>query len=740
MEYQAGKRKGGFSHNGTRKSPKVDEGNAKAIGKGNAGHTGTSFAARMMAKMGYQEGQGLGRAGEGILNPIEVKVRPLGVGVGAVREKTEQAKAEAKRAAARLGDEYEDSSEEERRARRRKKEIARSGPGGTNKSLSTSSKNPKVRYRTAADIELKAAGLEVPNVLRSLIDATSKDVKTLTSTAGLMTLSGQNAIPEEGNKVIARRVRFEIEGYADAWNEVKEQLQLIDAEDWQLREQIKLQREEISQLTAFTEAVESIQSSDYKDRITKISNPRVWEESINQLKNLESRFNEVAMRDKLAQVALTILRPSLEQEMLNWNPLENPTHLVEDFLYLKKILGIDIDQIPDGETNPLSTQNKKKATSLYGSLMYTCWLPRVRDMILKDWNPKSPKSLITLISAWQGILPTFIKYHLINGLVVQKLCAAVQTWNPRRSNDKNYNVDLPHSWLFPWLPYLSDQNIDPQGAEGLMVEVKRRLRLVLGTWELSRGALPGLRNWKDLLQEEFDNILTRHLLPRLAYSLRSDFKINPRDQDLTPLEHVLVWNEFFSPQVMTQLLIAEFFPKWLNVLHLWLTSGANYSEVADWFEWWKCQIPPEINACESIADMWTKGLEMMNLALNLGERVKNELPMPRLQNDAAPPESTPVLSAPKANQSTWRPIEEEASFRDVVETWCAEENLLFIPLRSAHDLTGHPTFRITASATGKGGVIVYLKGDVVWAQNRKDRDLWEPIGLEGSLVQRAEGR
>jgi len=75
-----------------------------------------------------------------------------------------------------------------------------------------------------------------------------------------------------------------------------------------------------------------------------------------------------------------------------------------------------------------------------------------------------------------------------------------------------------------------------------------------------------------------------------------------------------------------------------------------------------------------------------------------------------------------------------------VEEWCADEGLIMIPLHEAHLQSGLPLFRITASANGKGGLLIYLKGDVVWAQNRKMREVWEPVGLDSGLIARAEGR
>jgi tuftelin-interacting protein 11 len=83
---------------------------------------------------------------------------------------------------------------------------------------------------------------------------------------------------------------------------------------------------------------------------------------------------------------------------------------------------------------------------------------------------------------------------------------------------------------------------------------------------------------------------------------------------------------------------------------------------------------------------------------------------------------------------------QEVTFKDVVEGWCTEQGLILLPLREAHPQNGHPLFRITASATGKGGVVVFIQGDVIWAQNRKAREVWEPLGLEVGLVERAEGK
>jgi hypothetical protein len=56
-----------------------------------------SLGARMLAKMGWEAGTGLGVTGEGIVTPVESKIRPqkMGIAFRGFKEKTEQSKAEA---------------------------------------------------------------------------------------------------------------------------------------------------------------------------------------------------------------------------------------------------------------------------------------------------------------------------------------------------------------------------------------------------------------------------------------------------------------------------------------------------------------------------------------------------------------------------------------------------------------------------------------------------------------------
>jgi tuftelin-interacting protein 11 len=686
-----------------KKKPKLDDGSAKLK---------AGFGAKLMAKMGYKGEGGLGREGEGIAEPIQVVMRGTKGGVGIVTEKSEQQRREERRKAEANGEEYVDTSEEERRVKKQKKAKAKG-------EARTAGPRPKKTV-----FEMEAAGMHVPLALQSIIDATTG----ASTPASGVSLRGTDVVPFESS--LQARVRRDLNSFSEAFEELQIESEAIPAQEWALQKELEALERQMDEAEDIRSRLESLRTTSFK-------------EACEGLKSMRAAYPS----KPLHRESIAVIYPHFSDMITSWSPLDNA---LEDVAGAFK----ELADVVQPRSRRITTQAythpsealvarttigeeeaiKRGTTSSYETMMLKLWLPIVSSAVTQ-WDVKEPHPMVHLLETWTPVLPPFVAKRVLEQ-VTRKLSTSVQEWNPRKFKRS------PHTWIVEWMPYLGPAELDPKGT-GLVAEVKRKLRHALQSIDLSRGPLAGMESWRKVFgKAEFDHLLTTHLVPRLAAYLRDNFEINPAEQDLAPLEAVFAWKGLISTQVIGELLRAQFFPKFLDIIHQWLSSEeVVFAEVEKWIEWWRDEIlKADINALPSVASCWDEAYTLINQALDLGAARLTDLPAPRVESTRASPE-TPQFSK-SINKEPPRPAPqlEEMSFKDVVEEFCAEENLLMIPLREAHDMTGLPLFRITASATGKGGAVAYFKGDILWVQNKKDKSVWEPNGLDEGLVAKAEGK
>ena len=706
-----------------------------------------SFAARMMAKMGYVPGRGLGSQGQGILAPIEVKLRPQGVGVGAIREKTEQARAEARRAASLRGEVLSESeSEKERKARKTKKST-----GVKTKGASVASHKAKMSFRTVDEIE--KLDLMVPSILKSVIDMTGPEVKELDPRHGLFIKAVPEAkkpsSEEEEKFKVARLARRNLEQFVTQCQRLQEEKTYLHQQEQRLTEDVYLQTAQIERLTLLLELTEKMKhvsidaGIDGEDRSLSVGEYRM-RRIVEQLETLQYQFKNEVEVYKLSELSIAAITPAFKQCMAVWVPLTDPFFLTE---LLRRLLGLlkvkSKESIEARYSKRGYLDQPSKTASPYESLIFNFWLPKVRSVINNQWDVHEPSPVLCLLEAWDSLLPSYILANILNHLVMPRLKTAIAEWNPRLESSSSRRKRLtatppPHIWVFPWLPHLNTQTHLPS----LLSDVKSKFSILLSSHPLDSGPIEGLPEWTELLGTSvIETIFIRRLLPRLASLLRSEFSVNPADQDLSALETVWRWKDGFKVSTLSQLLQAELFPKWLATLRLWLTTpGVLLGEVSEWYRFWQSIIPVDLRASPAVRSQFDRGLDMIKLATDLGpgsERARKGLPVPE-EGHQSPIKIAAEEKREVEKKKRWREAkkgrdDEQVLFKDAIEDWCTENNLLLIPLRKADEKSGQPLFRITASVSGTGGVIVYLRNDVVWAQDKNITGAFEPVGLDNVL-------
>ena len=165
-----------FVRNGTPSAPPPPKPNLSASESAHFRKIESSFGARMLAKMGWEAGTGLGAEARGIVVPIETKVRPKNMGIAfkGFVERTEQSKAEARRRGEVVSDD-EDEGRKKKATKGKDKADKRSDAWKKPKKVKT-----KIEHKTyeqiVAEVGEDTAG---PSGVGVIIDATGATVSIL---------------------------------------------------------------------------------------------------------------------------------------------------------------------------------------------------------------------------------------------------------------------------------------------------------------------------------------------------------------------------------------------------------------------------------------------------------------------------------------------------------------------------------------------------------------------------------
>ncbi|CAI9103145.1 OLC1v1001589C1 [Oldenlandia corymbosa var. corymbosa] len=328
---------------------------------------------KLLRKNGYVEG-GLGKNGQGIMAPIEVKLRPRNAGMG-----------------------FNACEETTKPALKLKEEESTVPPPPAVKPWSRKAR-VEVVYLTPEEFlqEIKARNFVLGQSFRAVWWGPRVHVRR----PALQDMNAED-VTIENDDIPTPELQHNI----------KQIVYLVEDDLMKIEWQLSNERKTIEEENYLETTLESLEKS---------------------ILDAQKRYGYDYKLRKLPFIACAYALPLLIREFEGWNPLENPEHGEEIMSRWESLLQLD-------------------STSVYTQLIMELVFPAEKISGMNTWQARDPEPMLRFLESWEKLLPSAVLERILDSIVMPKISAAVNSWDPVQET-------IPiHLWIHPWLPLLGNK-------------------------------------------------------------------------------------------------------------------------------------------------------------------------------------------------------------------------------------------------------------------------------------------
>jgi len=629
------------------------------------------IGAKLLLNMGFQPGKGLGKNLQGRSNIVEAHLRKGKGAIGAYGHEGGRPKKEK----------LLDSDEEEEKQFKEKLNQWRTGSA-----VGSKKKNVSYVYKSVDDVLAEGQFRKVDRREDSkrgegvkVIDMTGREQRVL---SGYSAIAGQQRPAEEGDSSAPlmalqekRKKNFELPELIHNLNLLvdmteqdiiaadrklvhhKDRVEVLQREGEKLNNLVEKEKQQIEAMEQIIDVLDKLEAKHNAGELDQ-------ELAVKAFTKLKEEFSSEFQEFEVSYSAQTVVIPLVKQALANWSPLagrnESLPHLTT-FTQWREILEGGGDVQPGGDT-PMAA---------YHSLVWECWVPLVR-LAVQRWHSRDPQPLVSFLELWRPLVPAWIMQHVLEQLVLVRLQAEVEVWDPLT------DTTPIHTWLHPWLPPLGDR------LDCVFPTIRNKLASALSSWHpTDRSAKLILLPWQDVFSRgSMVAFLTKNIVPKLEQAL-AVMPITPRNQDLTLWQAVMDWADLLPPPQLAQILAQAFFPRWLQVLAGWLNSTPNYEEVVGWYSGWKSSLPAPVLPLPGVADQLSQALHMMNRSVTGGGPLAGQpgaLENVRYMTSRELGGAQDMSSRDAVTEAVRTAAQIPQGFKDLIARRCEERGIVFRPL------------------------------------------------------------